>query len=57
MVTGLEMLLETAKTSNGAVVFGYYVHDPERYGVVEFDSSRKAVSIEEKPLKPVPTML
>jgi glucose-1-phosphate thymidylyltransferase len=47
-----ETLLETAKTSKGAVVFGYYVHDPERYGVVEFDSSRKAVSIEEKPLKP-----
>jgi glucose-1-phosphate thymidylyltransferase len=47
-----DTLLETAKTSKGAVVFGYYVHDPERYGVVEFDSSRKAVSIEEKPLKP-----
>lgn len=35
-----------------ATVFGYYVTDPERYGVVEFDSSGKAISIEEKPIKP-----
>ena len=33
-------------------MFGYYVDDPERYGVVEFDEDRKAVSIEEKPAKP-----
>lgn len=36
----------------GATVFGYYVDDPERFGIVEFDSEGKAVSIEEKPLKP-----
>ena len=36
----------------GATVFAYHVHDPERYGVVEFDGKRQAISIEEKPLKP-----
>jgi glucose-1-phosphate thymidylyltransferase len=37
---------------NGAVIFGYNVNDPERYGVVEFDATGKAISIEEKPTKP-----
>jgi glucose-1-phosphate thymidylyltransferase len=36
----------------GATVFGYWVHDPERYGVVEFDANGKAISLEEKPTKP-----
>jgi glucose-1-phosphate thymidylyltransferase len=38
--------------SGGATIFGYHVHDPERYGVVEFDPNGKAISIEEKPKKP-----
>jgi len=38
--------------TEGAVIFGYHVHDPERYGVVEFDAAGKAVSIEEKPKRP-----
>ena len=41
-----------AEFKSGATVFGYHVHDPERYGVVEFDDSGKAVSIEEKPQSP-----
>lgn len=47
-----DVLLKTAGLKKGACVFGYYVNDPERYGVVEFDKNRKAVSLEEKPLKP-----
>jgi glucose-1-phosphate thymidylyltransferase len=47
-----DTLLETAKLKEGACIFGYYVTDPERYGVVEFDSNRKPVSIEEKPSSP-----
>ncbi len=46
------MLRNAASHDVGATVFGYYVNDPERYGVVEFDKNRKAVSIEEKPKKP-----
>ncbi|HBS86108.1 MAG: glucose-1-phosphate thymidylyltransferase [Bacteroidetes bacterium GWF2_38_335] len=46
------MMLEAANIQTGAVVFGYYVNDPQRYGVVEFDKDRKAVSLEEKPQNP-----
>ena len=41
-----------AENGNGATIFGYYVDDPERFGIVEFDKNGKAVSIEEKPQKP-----
>jgi glucose-1-phosphate thymidylyltransferase len=47
-----EKLLRAAAADRGATVFGYWVKDPQRFGVVEFDASGKAVSIEEKPLKP-----
>jgi len=47
-----ETLIKTAELKHGACVFGYYVTDPERYGVVEFDKNRKVISIEEKPAKP-----
>lgn len=43
---------EAYQRENGATVFGYWVNDPERYGVVEFDASNKALSIEEKPKNP-----
>ena len=46
------LLRESAKLTSGARVFAYQVHDPERYGVVEFDQNRKAISIEEKPEQP-----
>jgi len=50
---GLSELLRNAiKNDSGATVFGYYVNDPERYGVVEFDKDCRVVSIEEKPQKP-----
>lgn len=47
-----EVLKKAVLLDKGALVFGYYVKDPERYGVVEFDKNSKAVTIEEKPLKP-----
>lgn len=46
------MLQKAAQKPDGATVFGYYVDDPERFGVVEFDSTGKAISLEEKPTKP-----
>lgn len=50
---GLEKrLLKAAEKEKGATVFGYYVDDPERFGIVEFDENNRAISIEEKPEKP-----
>jgi len=46
------LLQESAKITEGAKVFAYPVHDPERYGVVEFDADQKVISIEEKPVNP-----
>ena len=45
-------LREASERTSGSTVFAYHVHDPERYGVVDFDAQRRAVSIEEKPLAP-----
>lgn len=46
------MLKEAAQLKDGAIVFGYYVNDPERYGVAEFDETGKVLSLEEKPANP-----
>jgi glucose-1-phosphate thymidylyltransferase len=48
----VDELQEAAALKDGALVFGYYVKDPERYGVIEFDAAHNAISIEEKPLHP-----
>ncbi|PCJ57351.1 MAG: glucose-1-phosphate thymidylyltransferase [Candidatus Hydrogenedentota bacterium] len=47
-----DMLRESAKLTEGAKVFGYFVRDPERYGVIEFDADGRAISLEEKPEVP-----
>lgn len=48
----LKAAVENAETGQGATVFGYYVDDPERFGIVEFNEEGKAISIEEKPAQP-----
>ncbi len=48
----LQAAVESAQSGKGATIFGYYVDDPERFGIVEFDGNGKAVSIEEKPARP-----
>lgn len=48
----LKAAVDNAKQGRGATVFGYYVDDPERFGIVEFDAEGKAISIEEKPSAP-----
>ncbi|MFD2698161.1 glucose-1-phosphate thymidylyltransferase RfbA [Mesonia sediminis] len=50
--SGLENLLKQNNNPDGGVVYAYHVHDPERYGVVEFDEEGKVISIEEKPSQP-----
>src|SRR5690606_23930530 len=50
--TGLSELLQSNIDPKGGIVYAYHVNDPERYGVVEFDKSGRAISIEEKPVKP-----
>ncbi|MHB9798208.1 glucose-1-phosphate thymidylyltransferase RfbA [Pseudomonas sp. MT3] len=47
-----ELLINATQRASGATVFAYHVHDPERYGVVEFDTCGKAISLEEKPARP-----
>ena len=48
----MDFIRQAIVNNNGATVFGYYVNDPQRYGVVEFDNDGNVVSLEEKPLKP-----
>lgn len=50
--TGLEKLLQSNTNPVGGIIYAYHVHDPERYGVVEFNENGKAISIEEKPENP-----
>lgn len=49
---GLGKLLQSNTNPDGGIIYAYHVHDPERYGVVEFNTEGKALSIEEKPLQP-----
>lgn len=50
--SGLESILQASTNPDGGIIFAYHVHDPERYGVVDFDEKGKVLSIEEKPSKP-----
>jgi glucose-1-phosphate thymidylyltransferase len=50
--TGLAELLQQNNDPEGGIIYAYHVHDPERYGVVDFDAEGKAISIEEKPQRP-----
>lgn len=50
--SGLAQIVQASNDPDGGLVFAYHVHDPERYGVVEFDENFKALSIEEKPKQP-----
>lgn len=50
--SGLDQTLKAINNPDGGVIFAYHVHDPQRYGVVEFDENNKAISIEEKPKQP-----
>ncbi|MFA5930733.1 MAG: glucose-1-phosphate thymidylyltransferase RfbA [archaeon] len=49
---GFIEMLKRARDNKGATIFGYYVSDPERFGVVEFDKNKKVISLEEKPKEP-----
>ena len=50
--TGLAELLQANNNPEGGIIYAYHVHDPERYGVVDFDKDGKVLSIEEKPIRP-----
>jgi glucose-1-phosphate thymidylyltransferase len=50
--TGLAELLQANNNPDGGIIYAYHVHDPERYGVVDFDANGKVLSIEEKPTQP-----
>jgi glucose-1-phosphate thymidylyltransferase len=50
--SGLDKLLQSNSDPNGGMIFAYHVHDPNRYGVVDFDETGKVISIEEKPASP-----
>ena len=55
--TGLAELLQANNNPNGGIIYAYHVHDPERYGVVDFDKDGKVLSIEENPSIQNQTML